>query len=62
MNECALHEMLDGSVELRLAIIWVRHIRYSARCVIPRFPNKEVNIINNLLRLNEMKENINKNI
>ena len=59
MNEDDVHEMLDGSMELRL-VICVCHIRCSVRvrCVIPRFPNKEVKIINNL-RLNEMKENIN---
>ena len=50
MNECAVYEMLDGSVELR-AVICVRDIRCSVRCVIPRFPNKEVKIINNLCRV-----------
>ena len=47
MNEYAVHEMLDGSVEFR-GVICFRHIYCSVRCVIPRFPNKEVKIINNL--------------
>ena len=49
MNEDDVHEMLDGSMELRL-VICVCHIHCSVRvrCVIPRFPNKEVKIINNL--------------
>ena len=47
MNEDDVHEMLDGSVKLRL-VICVCHIRCSVRCDIPRFPNKEVKIINNL--------------
>ena len=47
MNEYVVHEMLDGSVEFR-GVICLRHIHCSVRCVIPRFPNKEVKIINNL--------------
>ena len=39
--------VLYGSVELR-PVICVRHIYCNVRCVIPRFPNKEVKIINNL--------------
>ena len=40
MNEHAVHEMLDGSVELR-RFICVRHIHCSVRCVIPRFPDNK---------------------
>ena len=38
MNEYAVHEMLNCSVELR-RVICVRHIHCSVRRVISRFPN-----------------------
>ena len=39
MNEYAVHEMLDDSVELR-RVIYVCHVHCCVWCVIPRFSNK----------------------